>query len=260
MAFKVASFNVLTPGFGDLRKVAPLVECTEQIDADVIVFPEGYRAEEYSSEALEMTEIALKSLGYQVAMHAYDDKNGRPDRHGLVYASRLNGNVDFEYTGERRSAHALVIDPATLTPVNFWGVHLDDRSEMKRLEAVEDIDDVAECSIVAGDFNAMSGRFRAERLLGLRAVGLMANQIPQARARSIVARLHEMASGETIQALEAKGLREAGQAPTFPFRCPSVQLDHIMVSDDLGTWDFKASSHKQKDVSDHRSVSCTVLT
>ena len=181
-----------------------------QLNADVVVIPEFGNI----GAVHEETVLAIRSLGYQLSLAAYDDD--RSPGIGIAVLSRLP--VVSE------SQHAL---PETDRPylelhcrdesgeiLRVIGVHLDDRSEdirMKQIVAVADSVNAHSTlpTLVMGDFNAMHEGSLFARVARSSIAGNLTTRVRHEQLASIAARVHEMAFGTTINyLLEHTSLRD----------------------------------------------------
>ena len=152
------------------------------------------------------------------------------------------------------------------------GVHLDDREEAMRLEQVKCVVDIVNTdattpTLLMGDFNAMHRTSKFARLTRTKLAYLIASTVPHPQLASVARRVHEMATGKTIDyILSHTSLKNLDPtlSPTISAKqsgmewAPSLRLAKI-------DWIFGSShivvrSHGvRRDVgSDHRQVVATV--
>lgn len=206
---------------------------------DIAVFPEA-RSEDTALE--QATWQRFENAGYTVYDHAYQDDDGRKDRHALVVAVKPElVRVANSVRLVSRSAIRLTLHGG----VDFMGVHLDDRHEGRRLgQAAMAIRYLGESAMVAGDFNAMYPDVGQARLL--RTVRPFAKLLPAKdpvpgektpklqRLGSLSQRLTDMASGTTMELFRHADFRDADptHSPTMKKGPIAAQLDHILYRGD----------------------------
>ncbi|HUD10226.1 MAG TPA: endonuclease/exonuclease/phosphatase family protein [Candidatus Saccharimonadales bacterium] len=282
MSIKVAAWN-LKNGLGDETRSGQIVEEIKKLDADIVVLPEASQEEDLQDVVDELRQEFTENNGYvvddgyMVGAALYEDKDRRLDRHGMIVLNRLfiGSCVVEESLGDRNGMYVETSDPDTSTPFTFhaFGVHFDDRSEASRLQQAQATDFFLRRfdgtpRIIAGDFNSMprqairSGVGRVARLLPARYPTTERPHIsPIKRGANVLHRFGAMASGGTLQMLEAVGFEDADpdHQPTWPNAHPRFQLDHIMVSGEAHAFPFQV--HDRSDgLSDHRAISATIET
>ena len=245
-------------------------------EPDVAIFPEAYN--EGQEQFLDDAQAEL-SGGYKVSLTAYDDDDNRQDRRGMMALVRhelsmyeTGGNV-VRLAGRNALEH-LITSPESGQEVHVLGVHLNDRSGVKRGQEVDDLLDYlmlpTEPTVVHGDMNEV--HFGSSRGLYFKVAGMIASspkwlfpvgepesvnpKMSRARIGSMAERLHEMSQGAVLQRLVDAGLRDADvlHQPTFNSKKPFAQLDHTLVSKSLI---FKVKSFEvlpHHALSDHRAT------
>lgn len=267
MALEVAAWNVLD-AFSDARRAVRVLRAVQRWRPDAAVLLEAWRDDRYTS-LLDGVLEDFGNSGYDVVHSLYGDA-GRPYQHGIIGIVRreVAAAPQIVSLGSRNAVRMSLPDASGGVPVEFLGVHLDDRSEQERLRQVERlIEMVKPCSrvVVGGDFNAMHGAdWRAQ---ALRAVRPLAQHMQPAehhhhwtppqlqRIGSLAARLTGMAAGTTLQQLEAAGFTDTSteRPPTKgPFN-----LDHILVRGVQG-FELRVDSVPPS-LSDHRPVGALIL-
>lgn len=271
MALRVATWNVEgrlegRPGEGR-GSPAHILSGVQRLNADLLVLPEAY-----SHTIDPIVERRLRQWGYDWQDIAYNDHASKARGPYLRVVTRLPlANIHTVRFGNIRSLLCLrVVDPASQCQVRIIAVHLDDRSEKRRLRQVEELITHVACeplrTIVLGDFNAVWPEGYA-RLLGSKPVRAMIRHLPTRRLRSVCGRFSDMALGTTLTTLaERAELREADRlhVPTatpktrYTARFPSIrlaQLDHILLTPGLVATDFDIAEDYG---SGHRAISVTV--
>ena len=271
MALRVAAWNVegrLERGTGEGRGSPPhILAGIQRLNADLIVLPEAYYA-----TIDPMVERRLRQWGYAWQDVTYNDSASKLKGPCLRVVTRLPlANIHTVRFGNIRSLLCLrVVDPASQCQVRVIAVHLDDRSEKRRLRQVEDLITHVACeplrTIILGDFNAVWADGYA-RILGSGPVRSLARHMPTKRLRQVCVRFTDMAAGTTLARLtDTASLREADRlhVPTAMPKTrltnfiPSIrlaQLDHILLTPGLVATDFDIA---EASGSGHRAISATV--
>jgi len=274
MALKILSQNALD-GFSDAATAEEFITLVDRVRPDVAIFPEAYEVAD--SAGVDAACARLAALGYDVSCGSYDDTDGRKDLHGLICLVRKDltdpaRSCRLTRLGSRNAAEGWLKDPATGRTVHFYGVHLNDRSEALRQKELDDLlgKVVAdEPTVVMGDLNSLhheDARGRQIWIARLFATLVRLKLWPISepvnarrpkkglgRIGSLSQRLTEMASGKTLQRLEAAGFTDADAQHrlTFPAKAPFAQLDHIMVSREITA---KTCSVLPRGSSDHLGI------
>jgi endonuclease/exonuclease/phosphatase family metal-dependent hydrolase len=234
-----------------------------KLNADVVFVPEFG----YLSKLKDSVVTTIKSLGYELVLIPYNDPR-IPDL-GLAIMTRLpiTKKVIHNLPVTGRAMVELFCANEADKLIRVVGVHLDDREEAIRLEQVALVTEVINAykgsTILMGDFNAMHKSTAFARVTRTRTAAAVATYIPHEQISSVAKRVHEMASGTTIDyLLRHTTLRnlDPSMAPTISAKqrgmewAPSVRLakiDWIFASADIQA----VSHHVKKDVgSDHRQV------
>ena len=173
-----------------------------KLKADFVVVPEFGNIATAHEEIL----LAIRSLGYEISLAAYDDE--RSPGVGMAILSRL------PVTSALR--HAL---PETGRPyielhardeageqIRVIGVHLDDRAEDTRLKQIVAVissvnGDISAPTLVMGDFNAMHEKSLFARVARSSIAGRLASLVRHEQLRSVAGRVHEMGYGTTINTM-----------------------------------------------------------
>jgi endonuclease/exonuclease/phosphatase (EEP) superfamily protein YafD len=269
MAVEVMAWNVLD-AFSDESRARGVLQVVQEQRPDAAVFSEAWR--EGKDELLDDVLDALNRSGYTVAHGLYEDNDGRQDRHGIIGIVRSELVADQKpqlvSLGSRNAVHVPVVNTAgdTETVFDFFGAHLDDRSERRRLSQAERLIATADFSgrvVVGGDLNAMH---RSDpRAKALRVVRPIARRMPTVDPRpdfkppklkrigSLASRLTDMATGTTLERFEEAGFEDTDtrhQPTKGPFN-----LDYILVK---GLVAFGQRTHDKSPLSDHRAISTSV--
>lgn len=251
MAITLYAHNVLD-AFSSQDRTDEYLQIIHKQDPDIVIFTEAYK--EDSETSISFATDQLERQGYAVLSGAYDDSDGRQDKHGILLAVRrklLNAGElpRLGRPGGRNFAECRIADGSRT--IHFIGMHMNDRSEAKRQAELDDlllaVDAENVPTIIAGDLNTMhhtdarGKAFRKARLIhALVALKVWPKSEPKgvpepntfARKGSLYFRKHEMAGGKTLERLENAGFMDAdsGHQPTYPADSPAMQLDHIMLS------------------------------
>lgn len=268
MAVEVMAWNVLD-AFSDESRARGVLQVVQEQRPDAAVFSEAWR--EGKDGLLDNVLDDLDRNGYAVAHGLYEDNDGRQDRHGIIGIVRSELVADQKpqlvSLGSRNAVHVPVVSTAgTETVFDFFGAHLDDRSEQRRLAQAERLIAAADFSgrvVVGGDLNAMH---RTDpRAKALRAVRPIARRMPTVEPRpdfkppklkrigSLASRLTDMATGTTLERFEDAGFEDA-DSRRQPTKGP-FNIDHILIK---GLVSFDQRTHDKSPLSDHRAISTSV--
>jgi endonuclease/exonuclease/phosphatase family metal-dependent hydrolase len=266
MSVKVMGWN-LEEGLALEEQSPRIVEAVIAADADVVCLSDAYwlhnPARDANGVIAEAAKQRLRSEGYELLEVEYKDAHQTHHEHYLLGLSRLPVHQStIVRLGSRNGLHVSVEDPDQRVPVQLFGLHFDDGSESSRARQVADL---LECvdedqpTALIGDFNAMHGEDLRSRVLRWRISERLIHKVPHAHLRSLGTRLIEMASGYTLQQLEAAGFRDVDDKHrlTIPSRFPVWDLDHCFVNQHLAGRDFRAKAHGG--VSDHRAIETELL-
>ena len=271
MALRVAAWNVegrleRRPGESHGSPLRILTGI-ERLNADLIVLPEAY-----FRSVDPIVEQRLQQWGYVWEDIAYNDNATRTTGPYLRIITRLPlANIHTVRFGNMRSLLCLrVVDPASQCQVRIIAVHLDGRSEKRRMRQVEDLITHVACeplrTIVLGDFNAVWPEGYAKVLTSGFARAVI-RSMPTKRLRSACRRFTDMALGTTLMTLtQATDLRDVDRlhVPTAIPRTRYTpllrhvrlaQLDHILLTPGLVATDFDIA---EASGSGHRAISATV--
>lgn len=276
MSLRIASWNIegkLTDtGQKKRGSVKQIITTIKQLDADVLVLLEAHG--EASLENLEPSQ-QLIDMGYQLYNAPYeDDSHRRQDaffpNSSLMLLSKLPvKQFEIIRLANSRNAFAATIQTKTDQSFRIIGLHLDDRSEITRLNQVNDLANIVGQSklatVIVGDFNAMHGEdLWPAQLLRSKPMHWLANFIlPNISLKAI-----EMARGETLKLLQSRtGLRDADtrHRPTTTPKMrdldwmPSlrlIQIDHIFVSSRFEVKQFQIAPDGG---ADHRAIIANVV-
>lgn len=221
----------------------------------------------------------LEKIGYKLLEIAYGDRDDRlhspypatKDPH-MMLLSRLKVERFEELSrvgGARNMLTADVVDPDTNRLVCIFGIHLDDRTEEKRLRQVDVlvplIREATPIPVIAmGDFNAMRGDSLPAFIFGNRVSRAMSEYIPSKRIKDVAQRVSEMAIGDTIRMFEeGTGLVNAdprGRLTTTPKMrgmefmpsIPMVKIDNLYVGREFTVRNERVEGDGG---SDHRLIS-----
>lgn len=270
MAVEIMAWNVLD-AFSDESRAKGVLQVVQEQHPDAAVFSEAWR--EDKDHLIDDVLEDLDGNGYTVTHGLYADDDGRQDRHGIIGIVRnevvADNKPQIVSLGSRNAVHMPLLNMTgnnTETILDFFGVHLDDRSEQRRLAQVERLIAATEFSgkiAIGGDLNAMH---RADPLARtLRMVRPIVQRMPTIAPRpdfkpprlkrigSLASRLTDMATGTTLQQLESAGFVDADTSHQ-PTKGP-FNLDHILLK---GLVAFSQRTHEKSHLSDHRAVSALV--
>lgn len=275
MSIRVASWNtegrlgwIARKGRGSPNRI---VDALLGLDADVIFLPEafGVRTAKGVNERLRQAGYAWHDAQYRDAGKPPQPGDSNPHNR-FLYRIPLILHSEARYADIRTMQTVIVLDPATHQEIRIMGIHLDDRSETLRIAQVEDLADHVlldkRPTVLMGDFNAVY-RAGIARFIGSGFMKFVARMMPNARARSLLVRLSDMATGTALDYLLSQArLQEADPAhqPTMTLKTrgflwlPSlriVQLDHMLYSDSLSVTGYAIAADGG---SDHRAISATV--
>lgn len=237
----------------------------------VAVFPEALPENGLQEE----TARAVANAGYDLSWTNYDDNDGRGDRHALaviVKPELLVAATTMRAVGRTSLLLQLTGD------TSFLGVHLDDRSEVRRSLQAERLvlinrrrDPRAAAlqpsAIVAGDLNAMHRKGGWAPVL--RAVEPLAYLLPSKnpdekytkleRLGSKSQRLTAMADGSTMDVFAAAGFTDADPHHRITMKQGPIgaQLDHIMYRGNVAVVDSTVVE-TMGDLSDHSLIHATL--
>jgi hypothetical protein len=269
MAVEVMAWNVLG-AFSDESRAKGILQAIQEQRPGTAVFSEAYR--EDKDHLLDNVLEELDRNGYTTVYGLYEDDDGRQDRHGIIGIVRneimANDKPQIISLGSRNAVRMPLLHSAANAErvVDFFGVHLDDRSEQRRLAQAERLIAVAKFSgqaVIGGDLNAMHRTDSLAR--ALRMVHPVAKRMPTVEPRpdfrppklkrigSLASRLTDMATGTTLQQLESAGFEDADRSHQ-PTKGP-FNLDHILVK---GLVASGYHAHAKTPLSDHRAISATL--
>ncbi|HSX32563.1 MAG TPA: endonuclease/exonuclease/phosphatase family protein [Candidatus Saccharimonadales bacterium] len=270
MAVEVMAWNVLDAFSDEQRARGVLKVVAEERRPDAALFSEAWR--EGKDGLLDKVFEDLDRNGYVVTHGLYQDNDGRQDRHGIVGIVRKERVADQRpqliSLSSRNAVHMPLVsaDHGTETVVDFFGAHLDDRLEGRRLAQAVRLIRVAEFSshaLIGGDFNAMQRGDPSAK--ALRFVRPIARRMPTVEPRpdfkppklkrigSLASRLTDMATGTTMQRFEEAGFRDT-DPKNRPTKGPFM-LDHIVTR---GLEVIGQETHAKSPLSDHRAISALV--
>ncbi|MFZ1250766.1 MAG: endonuclease/exonuclease/phosphatase family protein [Candidatus Microsaccharimonas sp.] len=261
----------LKAAFSDPKRVKAALDTVLITSPDVIVFPDAWHEDSERSipttRHLLLSDADFQQRGYTpLKTYLRDD---RPDdnyaRYGFLtlYKTDTTPLSAVEVYLGFRSAHHLRYAFGDTT-LNVITLYLNDQSEENRLVQVQDLLNYLvpyqnEPTVILGDFNAMHKKS---------AIGwVLQNKLFRASlgklsiANNTFPRLVEMASGTTLQTLEANGFYDAEpeNIATMPSQLPVFQLDRCMVRDPYGLLQVKRPARiSRPKVSDHIQILTTV--
>lgn len=274
---KVYAQNLLD-GYSKPEAMAEYTQAVYQLKPDVAIFTEAYK--EGKEDLVPRVVKQLQKQGYVIVSGRYEDEDGRKDRHGILLATRKaivaakHAPRLVKLAGRNVAECWLTDDHGKL--IHFIGAHLNDRSEARRQAELDDLLKIVEPTktptIFAGDLNSLykadatDKEFRkARRIHLLTRLKLMPVTDPtdkpaantRGRKGSIYKRMHEAASGKTMQRLVDAGFKDADidHRATFPASRPFAQIDHIMLSKHFTVHDFTVLPRGS---SDHLGITATV--
>lgn len=243
---EVMAWNV-RDGFGDTERSGRLVEEVLRAQPDAAFFPEAVHEAMLGSDEFGRAADTFRSEGYDVLSFAYDDTDGRTDRHGFLAIGRNIQSAWAMSMGSRKAANMRIFDEESQEYIRLFGVHLDDRQETTRQAQVTRL--LGQYALmegpaaIVGDLNTLHRTDPHARLA--RTVGPLATMLPSIepgeyhalsgaarimhlphRIGSLAARLSQMGGGGTLQLIEQYGFVDAD-----PNHVPTkgrFQLDHVM--------------------------------
>jgi endonuclease/exonuclease/phosphatase family metal-dependent hydrolase len=276
MSLKILSWNIegrLT-SFSRRGRGTPehILAEIKRHNADVAVLPEASDGDDVSDETIRAIEL----MGYEIHTVYYDDKGARFDAAEAnptlkLLSRRPVTNVRRLRYGNVRNALVVdIIDEEKIT-YRFFCIHLDDRSEANRQMQVKEIVGHITASpypvVVMGDFNAMHASDMKARLLRSGLFRAITRTVSHPRAKDMLRRLSEMASGETLRRLEAETDVIAVDNHHRPTSTPKlrgmtwlpsvrlIQIDHIYLAPTIESKNFKIA---RDGGSDHRALSVII--
>jgi endonuclease/exonuclease/phosphatase family metal-dependent hydrolase len=243
----------------------------EQLDADV-----GVLTESHVGAPCNGVNDRLEELGYQWHDIDYHDKGSTSEKTGAMRViSRLGAvAVAAARWGDVRNMLVVdVVDPASQIPVRLIPTHLVSSSAEDRLAQMDDIipyiNSCDQPTIMMGDFNEMHGEDLRSRIIGSRAVHMIADCMPT-RIKRVAQQWIDMTGGKALARLgNETDLRDADprhrctetpKMQAFEAWMPSVrlaQLDHMFISPNIQVAHFAIG---RDGGSDHRDISakCTI--
>lgn len=249
------------------RRATPhmAVATIERLDADIVFIPEFGNTNSIANTTL----AALKALRYEIVTFPYGQSEPDLGSYGAALLTRrpLKGYIihHFSNTG-RKFIEATVDYDGTLLRV--VGIHLDDRSELLRLQQVPEVAEVVNRNdsspvIVLGDFNAMHVSSKFARAVRARPLYYAARLFPHAQLSGMGTRVSEMGRGTTIiELLKTTGLHDLDGLHRRTISAKQSGLEWMpawrlaKIDWILGSKEIKTKSYKvSHDVgSDHRPV------
>ncbi|HSW77636.1 MAG TPA: endonuclease/exonuclease/phosphatase family protein [Candidatus Chromulinivoraceae bacterium] len=251
MAIKIASWNIegrLTRYKGGKKRGTPeqIVEEIAKLNADIVVLPEAYL-----NEPLKESGERLKNMGYEWYDVQYHDTLHEKDvaKWGYPFMRVLYRipimSAETRRWGNMRDLPVVIVeDPETKKKLCIIATHLDDLTEERRLQQLDEIIPFIQKSdmpvIMLGDLNAMWHK-GWPRLLTTSFMRFIINHLMFGELRNVLSRLSRMATGTVMRRLQKAGLTEADprlratttpKMRSMPFM-PSVrfvQIDHVLVS------------------------------
>jgi endonuclease/exonuclease/phosphatase family metal-dependent hydrolase len=275
MTLKVASWNIegRLSNLAVSRRGTPqhILKGITRLQADIL-----FLAEAFGSEQLEdYIRHHIRELGYHMIEIAYEE-GGEKRAKSAVYRPSMMLLSKFPFVSHekirlgnlRNAVVAHIKDPESGEILRIIGIHLDDRSELLRLQQIPDliqhINTTHEPTIIMGDFNAMhGGDMVPAKLLQSFPLRVAAKYV----LSDLALRAVDMAKGDTLsQLLGETGLRDADprHRPTStPILrgqewLPSIrlmQIEHILLSPRLSASDFHISPDGG---ADHRAISAMI--
>ena len=236
----------------------------QKLKADFVVVPEFGNI----ATAREETMLAIRALGYEISLAAYDDE--RSPGIGMAVLSRLPvvSVAQHALPETRRPYIELHARDEAGEQLRIIGVHLDDRSEVTRMKQIVSVVSIINAgastpTLVMGDFNAMHEKSLFARVARSSVAGRLSARVKHDQLRSVASRVHEMGRGTTIKTiltdtrlrdLDTKHRRTISAKQAGLEWAPALRLAKIDWI--FGSKHFKVISYKvQRDVgSDHRPV------
>lgn len=208
-------------------------EAIVSAEFDIGIFPEALAEDERVETDAGNT---FAKAGYDGYLQAYDDDDGRLDRHNLLVLARPELVVHADAVRlAGRSAIFLTLHGGT----QVAALHLDNRTEKRRLaQAQAATEKIGATAIMAGDFNSMYPTDAIAHIL--RAMTPIAEILPAREPGRRMTPVHrigsraqwltEMASGATMLHCAKAGFRDADPSnkPTIKSGLVAVQLDHVI--------------------------------
>lgn len=223
-------------GLSDPSRAEQLTEGIRQLDADVFIGLESYNL----NAGFDIRPIA--SLDYDlVASYSYGDSDPnfmRPGpgmyNDGFLVLSRLATSATaIKHDAGRTTVEVIAREDGQDKSINLRALHLDDRLEQTRLDAVDHVlSGEVKPDLLIGDYNSLNGRVLIAKFIGSRLVGSAAELIPFTRQRSLATRLHRMADGRTVEKLEEAGYVDADPAEQATMKVfKSINLSAVVKLD-----------------------------
>lgn len=254
-------------GFSDDRRVETIISGVREIDADLIIFPEGSCEDRLPSSARKLGDLYETMFG--VSYNEQDPDIARPNQDipialGFIVMSKVDLGINPVTGVDNRDQMMLSAkDERFGQLVNVAGVHLDHRYESRRVNTLERVADQTP-DIIMGDFNAMFAESWQARLFSSRLVSKLIDAIPHDDYLYMGRNLVEMTTGKTLETA-----REAGYEPAdsrnhstikpsvkLPWFTAIAQIDHILFDPTRVT----VQDHKVHKLpgSDHLPISAEV--
>jgi len=228
--------------FSDETRAQTVLDVVTLRRPDAAVFAEAWH--DGRDQLLDDVLDTFTERGYATVHSLYDDDDGRQDRHGIIGIVRnriLTDQVPHVVRlGSRNAVYLPLANPESGVTTDLFGIHLDDRSEARRLGQTDallgTVVDPDRPTIVAGKFNAMYPS--DPRAIVARALRPLARRLPTADPRpdvrpprlkrigSLAERTTAMAAGTTMQRFITADFIDADPAHQ-PTKGP-FNLDHIL--------------------------------
>lgn len=279
MSLTIYSQN-LKGGFSFEESFHATLNTARSLTPDVLVYPEAYNVDQ--DRYVDDVHYELDKMGYYVAIAPYTDEDRRLDQRGMIAATRKEITPDkglptVVRIAGRNMVEATVELEDSAKLVSVYGVHLDDRSEARRVDQASQLlgllAPVTRHAILVGDFNSIpNGEAKSIKFLAANAISKLVQYgvVPATEPESVDPantigrlgskgkRLHEMASGATIDMFLENNMQLADRdcAPTFPASKPFAALDHIVMSERLYASNFQTLRGVES--ADHLAISATV--
>lgn len=250
MKLTIASWNIegrLTRYSGGKGRGTPekiIAEIT-RLNADIVVLPEAYLDAPASGVDQKLSKLGYKWYDTKYMDTLHDDDVvawGYPFMR-ILYKMPIE-SVETRRWGDVRNLPLLIVkDTANGKRLHVIATHLDDLTEDRRLQQVDEIVDYSKNTddpiIMLGDFNAM-WRQDWRKLLASSATRQFFAILPSETLRYVLTRLSLMAIGTVMERLKNAGLTDADpkHRPTTTPKMRSmphmpsirlVQIDHILT-------------------------------
>lgn len=262
----LSSWNI-RGGLSDPDRAFAITNTLIQQQNDIVVLADAWREDSSrsspSGRRLLVTANDFYKNGYEFIDADFEEDRPDDNYAHFHFTTLVKQGIQHQSEvfrlGERPATH--ITTSIGAAAIHIVGLHLNDQDERTRSHQVTDLlSNLSKTdnqpTILAGDFNALQKESVVARTLR---TGLARSTIGRLSiANSTFPRLIEMASGSTLQSLEAAGFIDTNSQPqpTAPSRTPVFQLDRFMHKITSEVIDVRPITvHKHSSLSDHRQIS-----